>query len=257
MSRHTTIACNGVELSSAVPLALIQQITEEAAEVDMGLSPRAGTFGQFINSMQRRSLTVHVDFVIKSLYDLAARASAQEAAAAWAQAGHITTNYRPGRWLRVQPAARPTLLAVRDYAQLIRATFTAYTVPYWQDITPTTVTLTGSDATGSITPPGTLERLPVAVTVTPTGGTLTGCTLTVGDTRMIFEDLSIPSGTPLTIGYDDDYILTISAGGAGQGSHRTQDSQDHLLAAPGRANSLRLQANVACSAVFSVRGLYL
>lgn len=257
MSRHTTIACNGADLATAVPLTMIQQITEEAADADTALSPRAGFFGQFVNGVQRRALTLHVDFVLRSLYNLAARASAQEAAAAWAQDGHITVNYRPGRWLRAFCAQRPALLAVRDYAQLMRATFTAYTVPYWQDITPTTVTVTGTDASGSITPPGTLDRLPVAVTVTPTGGTLESCTLTVGDTRMIFEGLALPSGTPLRVSYDDDYILTITAVGSGAGSHRTEDSQDHLLAAPGRANALRLQSNVACSAVFSARGLYL
>ena len=257
MARHIDIYCNGNALTAAVPTALLQNVVEDTAQVDIETSPRAGVFGQFIDTAQRRSLVVHVDFAIRELYDLSKRAQAQTWAAKWAQDGYLTVSYRPYQRLRVTVSQRPTLLSVRNYAQAFRASFTAYSVPYWQDSGVTTQTLTGTDKTGTITPTGTLGKLPTAVTVTHSSGTLTTLTLTAGSTQMAFTDLSVAAGTALTIAYDDDYNLTIKAGTTGVMSARTAASSDHLLLTPGVENTIRVQADVSVSAEFSVRGLYL
>ena len=255
--RHIEVSINGDPLTTAVSNALLQQVIEENPRYEIESNPRAGAFRQFIDSAQRRSLTVHVDFAIRELYDLAVRAQAQTWAAKWAQDGYLTVSYRPYQRLRVTVSQRPALLDVRNYAQAFRARFTALSVPYWQDSGVTTETLTGTDKSGTITPTGTLPMLPTAVTVSHTSGTLTTLTLTVGTTQMAFTGLSVAANTDLVIAYDDDYNLTIKAGGVGVMSARTAASSDHLLAAPGVENAIRVQANVSVSAAFSVRGLYL
>lgn len=257
MARHIDVYCNGNALTAAVPIALVQNVVEDTPQVNIETNPRAGVFGQFIDSNQRRALSVSVEFVLRELYDLSTRSAAIASAAQWVQDGFLTVNYRPDQRLRVYAAQRPSLLSVRNYAQILRAVFTAYTVPYWQDATATTQTLTGTDTSGTIHPAGTLAALPTAVTVTHSSGTLTTLTLTVGNTQMAFTNLSVPANTAFTIAYDDDYNLTIKAGTTGVMSARTAASSDHLLAVPGVDNTIRVQANVSVSAEFSVRGLYL
>ena len=171
--------------------------------------------------------------------------------------GYLTVSYRPYQRLRVIVSQRPALLDVRNYAQAFRASFTALSVPYWQDSGVTTETLTGTDTSGTITPTGTLSKIPVAVTVSHSSGTLTTLTLTVGTTQMAFTGLSVAANTDLVIAYDDDYNLTIKAGSTGVMSARSAASSDHLLVTPGVENTIRVQANVSVSAAFSVRGLYL
>ena len=255
--RHIDVSINGNPLTTAVPKALLQQVVEENPKYDIESNPRAGAFGQFIDSAQRRSLTVHVDFAINELYDLSTRAQMQTWAAKWAQDGYLTVSYRPYQRLRVAVSQRPALLSVRNYAQAFRASFTALTVPYWQDSGVTTETLTGTDKSGAITPTGTLSKIPVAVTVSHPSGTLTTLTLTAGTTQMAFTGLSVAANTDLIIAYDDDYILSIKAGSTGVMSARSAASSDHLLVTPGVENAIRVQANVSVSAAFTARGLYL
>ncbi len=255
MARHLSAWINGVALTSAVPNAIIRQITFDHGESDLTTGDRPGHYGQRLLSLHRKSLHVGVEFVVRELFDLAARSRAAEAAAAWAQDGQLRVSNMPGRFLQMVCTSRPALLAAGDYTQVLRADFTALAVPYWQDLDTVFVNLTGKTGSGTLRPLGTVDPLHVSVTVTPASGTLTTLTLTVGSTSMSFTGLSATATAPLILAYDARDILTITSGGAGQLSHRT--GSDDLLAAPMQANAVSFTANVSCTVKFETRGLYL
>ena len=254
MARHLWAWVNGAELTSAVPGAIIRQINFDPAESDLSTADRPGRYGQRLLGVHRKSLHVGVEFVVRELFDLSARARAAEAAAAWAQNGILRVSNMPDRFLRMVCTGRPTVLAARDYTQVMRADFTALAVPYWQDLTPVSVSLSGLSGSGALRPLGTVDALHVTATVTPASGTLTTLTLTVGNTSMSFTGLSVTNAAPLIIAYDDQDLLTITSGGTGQLSHRT--GSDDLLAIPARDNAVSFTANVSCSVIFQARGLY-
>lgn len=254
-SRFLSAYVNGVALTDAVPRAIIREIHCDAAESDLTTGDRPGRAGQRLLGLHRKSLHVGVEFVIRELFDLAARSHAQEAAAAWARDGRLEISSMPGRYLQAVCTSRPALLAVRDYTALLRADFTALALPYWQDLQPASLTLTGTNVTGTLRPLGTYGPQHLSVTVTPTGGTLTTLTLTADQTQMSFTGLSVPANTPLILDYDDQDLLTITAGGVGQLSHRS--GSDDLLVMPGTNATLRFTANTACTVRFDARGLWL
>ena len=254
MSRFLSAWVNGVALTSAVPRAIIRDIHFDAAESDLSTGDRPGQYGQTVLGLHRKSLHVGVEFVIRELFDLAARSAAQEAAAAWAQDGRLQVSNKPGRYLQMRCTGAPSLLAARDYTAVLRADFTAFAVPYWQDLDTVSLSLTGTGGNGTLRPLGTYGPQRLAVTVTPSGGTLTALTLTAGSTSMSFSGLSVAAGTPLILRYDEEDRLTITAGGAGQLSHRS--GSDDLLVTPQQANALAFTANTGCTVKFEARGLY-
>jgi len=255
LARHLSAWINDIALTDAVPNAIIRQITFDAAESDLTTGDRPGQYGQRLLGLHRKSLHVGVEFVVRELFDLSARSRAVEAAAAWAQSGRLRVSNMPERFLQMVCTARPAVLAARDYAQVIRADFTALAVPYWQDIATVSATLNGTRGSGTLRPAGTVDSLRVAVTVTPAGGTLTTLTLTVGSTAMQFSGLSVTAAKPLIIAYDQRNLLTITSGGVGQLSRRS--GSDDLLAVPRQSNAVGFTANVSCAVKFEARGLFL
>lgn len=254
MSRHLSAWVNGVALTSAVPRAIIRDIYFDAAESDLTTGDRPGGYGQRVLGLHRKSLHVGVEFVIRELFDLAARSAAQEAAAAWAQDGRLQVSNKPERFLQMRCTGAPTLLAAKDYTAVLRADFTALAVPYWQDLDTVALSLTGSSGNGTLRPLGTYGPQRLTVTVTPASARLTTLTLTAGSTSMSFSGLSVAAGTPLILSYDEENLLTITAGGVGQLSHRS--GSDDLLVMPQQANTLRFTANTSCAVKFEARGLY-
>lgn len=259
MPRHIDVYCNGVSLTDAVPIALLQQVTEDAATSEMETADRPGHFGQRLLGLHRKQLHVGIEFVLRELRDLTLRSHALEAAAAWAQDGKLELSNRPGRFLQCVCTQRPALGADRNYAQVLRADFTALAVPYWQDAQPVVASLTTADDYFYMRPTGTVSPLHVEATITPIGGTLEQFglyrVLPSPGTYMILNGLSVPVGTPVRIAYDDRDVLTITAGGQGLLSHR--NGHDDVTVLPEQNNRMHFTANVECSVVITARGLYL
>lgn len=257
--RHIEVYCNGVSLRDAVPIALLQQVTEDAPVSDLETADRPGRAGQRLLGLHRKQLHVGVEFALRELRDLTLRSHALEAAAAWAQDGRLELSSRPGRYLQCVCTGRPALGAVRDYAQVLRADFTALAVPYWQDAQPVIATLTTADGHVWLRPTGTVSPVKLEATVTPVGGTLTSFGLyravpSPGD-YILLHDISVPVGTPVRLSYDERDILTITADGQGLLSHRA--GHDDVTALPEQNNWMHFTANVECSVVITARGLYL
>lgn len=257
MPRHMEAYLNGVALTDAAPLALIQQVREEPEEVALTTAENALGDGQLLLERRRTRLTVAIEFAMREAFDLSRRAREQQQAASWAQDGLLRLSNRPDQQLRVVCTRRPSLGEDRNYTQVLRAEFTAIAPPYWQDQAYTQVS--GSGASGSLTlrPAGTVALVPLEAEITPTGGTLNSLTITCAGTSMAFTGLNVASGTVLIIGLDARFRLSVTAGGAGKLSCRTAQSSDRLLAVPMQNNAVTWTANTACDCTFKARGLYL
>jgi hypothetical protein len=170
---------------------------------------------------------------------------------AW-NGGVLEVNDRDGQQLNCICEAYPSIDSVRDWTNPLSITFAAYEIPYWQDKTATTLTLTGTEASGTKSVGGNGDDCYVKCTVVPSG-TLTSLTVTAGDTSIALSGISVSSNTTLTIGYVDG-IFVISAGGSSLLGKRTAASSDDLRVACGGTRTFSVTANVSVTATFEFRG---
>lgn len=253
--RDQHVYLNGVSLETAHPSILLQHIDESAPKADVQTAARGGAPGAFVTSAQLRERAVTILFAVREAKDFTIRADAVSAAAAWAAGGGwLSLSSRPGLRLWVTPTELPSIGRLRDWTDDISLTLTAFHWPWWQEESPTAVTATGVGSTGTeITVPVTgCAPAGLEAEITP-GDALTGVTLTSGGRTMTLSNLSVASGTKLSVYYDERHLLRIEAGGTGLLGKRTGDD---LVLQPGRR-----AVTVACSTASTVklwaRGCYL
>lgn len=242
----------GQDLRSLDPRILIREISEDTPEIETDFGTWPGRAGQIMLTRERRSLRVAIRFAIRELYDLAARAQVLDTVNAWAQDGYLSVSYRPQRRLyvyRVGPAAPDT---IRDYTAEYTVAFEAVASPYWEDVSTTSWTASGASGSGTLAVRGNLPAC-VEATVTPTGGTLSTLTLTVGGTSMTFSGLGVPNGTAFRVAYDERGLLGIGTASASKLSCRSAASADDLIAGPGSAD-VSFTAGTACTVTLEARG---
>lgn len=251
MPRHIDAWMDGVALSSIGPF-MIKQVSETAPTMSVQSGERPGRYGQIITSRKRQSLKLTMEVVILELHDLARRAALVEQLAAWAAGSVLELSNHRGRRLHVVCTGVPTVGNARDYNAAIRTEWTAFAVPYWEDVTANVTSLNGKSANGTLLIDGT-EQAPVDVTVEATGGKLTSVAVTVGGNKIELKSLNVAKGSTITISRDDRDDLIIRSGTEGLLSHRTAESADDLMVRPGRT-SVEYTANTACRVMFSARG---
>ena len=150
--------------------------------------------------------------------------------------------------------------SIRDYNSILRIELQANEIPYWEEKNRNKATGTGSTGSTSMLIGGTAKEIPVEVSFTPTGGALTGLTVTAacgGVTRSIqLTGLSVAQNSAVVFGRDSHDRLTIKNGSTSLMSKRTQSSADDLILPAGVA-TVSWSANVAGNAEFSARGRWL
>lgn len=252
--RSLHVFCNGVSLESVSGKILIRDVVDGVPQADLNYGENPGRPGQRLMGRRRVTRRVNIVFVIRELRNLAARADIVDWANAWAQDGALQISNRPHQQLRVVCTARAAIQKPRDYTEEFTLAFDA-PWPYWEDVKPTALILTGASASGTIRCSGTAPSLCKAV-ITPTSATLTSMSLSVGESDIILTGLSIAAGIPLTIEYNDRDILMISSGVNHLLGKRTEESTDDLLAEPG-LNDVSFTANTACTVNLEVIGSWL
>ena len=252
--RSLHVFCNGRSLESVSGLILIRDVVDGVPKEELSYGGNPGRTGQLLLARRRVNRSVNVVFAIRELRNLAARADVVDWANAWAQDGILQISNRLHQRLRVVCAARAAIQKPRDYTEEFTLSFDA-PWPYWEETIPVRLELTGTSASGTLRCTGTAPSLARAV-ITPTGGTLTQMSLTLGESIITLIGLSVPSGMELAIGYDERDILRISAGGVQLLSKRTEESTDDLMAKPGM-NQVSFTADTACTVNLEVRGAWL
>lgn len=255
--RRVSASINNVALTDAAPLAIIRQITENPAESELVTGERPARPGQSVIGLKRTRLNIGIEFVLREIYNLEERASNIEAAAAWAKDGFLELSNKPGRRLRMVVTKRPTLGAARDYTQMFSVECAAMECPFWQDKFFSTAAATGATGTASLTPSGTVERLPLEFTVTPQSAAMTSLNVTVNGKNMAFSGLTVAAEKALKLYYDDSGLQWITNDGTSALQYRTAASADDLFVYPRKTNEITFTANTTVSAEFKARGLYL
>lgn len=245
---------NGQSLRGLDAIVLVPQITEEPPQIEATYGENAGGHGQRLLQRRRTSRRITVTVQLRELYDLARRAAVLDALNAWAGDGLLLVSYRPGKQIPVRCVSRPAMGAARDVLSEYAFGFDAAAQPFWEDVIPEALTLTGSDASGTLIVPGT-EPCRITATITPTGGDLTAFSISAGDCAFEFADLDIAQDTPVTIDYVDHDYLAVTAGGVSLLDKRTAASDDDLIVSPGR-RTVAFEANTACAVTVYARGLW-
>ena len=255
MKMRFDAALDGASFAEIDETVILLDIDEPPAEEDIDLARRAMHPGTRITSRIRRKLSVRLRFVVRE-YDIARRAWIMDRITAWAaKGGWLTINSRPGQRLRVVPERLPAMGSSLKWTAEIELTLTAYERPYWEQIQPMRVTITGE---GTITPDGTVPTSYVECEAVNNGtGSLTTITMRCADTVIRMDGLDVAPGETVAVRYTDADVLTITAAGVSALANRTADSSDDLVAASMTENTIKVEADQPVSATFAARGRWL
>jgi len=202
--------------------------------------------------VERTSVTISFEIHTQRITERQAICNAVQQ---WARNGGILeTNDRAGQRLRCVCDVLPVIGSVLRWTEVLAMTFTAYEVPFWEQIVPETLTQTGSSGSGTLFVPGSVDDALVEVEVTA-GGTLTTLSLTANGRTMTLSGISVESGNTVKITYDEHQIQSIRTGNTSLLNKRT--GVDDLLVDCGQTNTLGFSADVSCTVEFKVRGLWL
>lgn len=259
MARHIEAWMDGVRLSSLGRI-LIHDVDEPAADQEITYGNRSVRGGKDVLVSRRGVLRVTIEAVVFELFDLSRRREAQQAIAEWANGSILELSNHPGQQLHVRKRGDPALGSVRDFNSKINIELEAAEIPYWEETITNKATGSGSSGSASLFLSGNADEIPVNAVFTPTGGTLTGLTVTVscgGVTRSIqLSGISVGTSSAVVFGRDGHDRLTIKAGSTSLMRYRTQASADELILPHGKA-TVSWSANVAGSIEFSAKGRWL
>lgn len=250
---------NGDGLQDIDPAVIIRDVSYQSPQIATQTVAHARYNGSRVTRQRMDSSTVQITFEIHE-YSPTIRQSIAERVTAWAMSGGVlTTDDRPERRLHVVCTEPPSIQSALKWTDVLSVGFTAFDNPFWEDVTPTTLLLSGSSGSGQMFGPGTAADPFVEADVKPASSTLTSVTMTAGSTSIALSSISIPSGKTLAIYYDDRQTLHIERKDTGASliSKRSAASSDDLMIPRGKFSTLSYTANVSVSVTFRARGLHL
>lgn len=249
------VAINGTWLSEVDDSIIVTDVKEEKPRTSTNTAEKAVGAGSRFIRHERESMSVSVSFVIWE-QDVHRRKEIMQRVQEWTGASgvnHLEINDRAGQRLCVRCTELPSMPSALNWQEQMQAVFTAYEMPFWQDITPSRETIT---ANGSLFVPGMGEAM-CDVEVTNKGsGAITTLTLVCGDTKLVFSGISLAAGKTLELSHDDLGLLSAKIGNTSVLNKRTAESDDDLIAMCGQYNTITVSGGTV-SAVFKARGVYL
>lgn len=244
---------NGASLRAANGRIRVTNIQQEITQKS-SYGENTGLDGRRRHRTRRELIRVTVEFGLLEIYDATAREAAVEAANAWADDGILRISSKPGRQLRVQCRARAAIREPRNPKERFSIVFETAESPFWEDVSPAQLTLSGTEASQAFRIPGT-TAMEGEVRITPGSGTLNSLQLSLGDSAFSFTGLNVAAGHTLIIDHDENGYLRIRADNVSRLSCRSAASDDELMAGPGQALA-SFTADTPCSVVFLARGRY-
>lgn len=253
--RHLEAWMDGVALSS-VGAIILSEFYDDAPTLEITAAPIPGRYGQRMTARNRTELTVSLAVYVRNLHDLPTRTRTVEALAKWASGSILEVNSRPGRRLHVTGTSIPAVGATRNYAQEIRMEFTAYEIPYWEDVMEAQGSATGTTDDITLFVDGTAPDTPLLVTVTPSAAALTSCTLAIaGGDAIALTGINIAAGSSLVIGVDEADRMKAMSGTTSLLRYRT--GADALRVKCGQTSTLSFETNTSCAVTVAARGRWL
>lgn len=249
---------DGKGLQDIDPSIVVLDVAYQVPAISTQTVEHARYHGSRVTRQKMGNNTVTVSFEIHE-YSVAFRQSIMERVTAWAMSGGaLTTDDKPGKRLHVVCTTPPAIMSTKGWTNRLTMSFAAFDNPFWEDVSPTTLILSGTSGSGDIYAPGSASDPFVEVDVKPTG-TLTRIELYAGETTFVLSGIYIPAGKVLAIYYDDKQTLHIERQDTGVSllSKRTAESDDDLMIERGKFSEVSYVANVNCAITFKARGLYL
>lgn len=220
---------------------------------------RLGAPGSVVTRDHINCRQVRVQFVLLTS-DPVERTAALSAISAWAMQGKcLKIGDRPGQQLQVICTEDPLTMSKRKWTEACEVTFTAFSVPFWEDVTPMEASVSGiTEGTASIFVPGNVEQVPLSCKVTPTAGTLTALTIAANGAEMAFSGLAVPAGKTLDIDYVEGFLTARWTADDGTVTpclkHRSGVEVIPLYTR--QQNTVSIQADTAADVTICARGWY-
>ena len=253
MINRYSVLLNGISLETLHDSIIILDVNYDDPARAYETILTAKRDGAIPSADYKEKAVVSIAFEIHE-YDIAKRQSICQTVCAWAKKGGVLeTNDRKGQFISCICETLPYIGSVKNWTDELIITFAAYAIPYWQEKTPSTVTLTGTSGSGNLYVPGSAPKTCVEATITANAA-LSSVSLTVENTTITLSNLSVDSGKSIVISYDDKMIQSIKADGVSILGKRT--GADDLIAECGKINSVSFSSSASCSVTFSARGLW-
>lgn len=243
-----------VPITNASAKIILQHIEEKPLELSQVVANRPYG-GQYLVSNQPTKREIVLHFAIKEGLDFESRLSVYQAVCSWCKSGWLRLSDHPGQRIYVHPIIYPDLGKLRDWADDLSVTFAAYWFPYWQAISPTELTSSGTSGSLSIPKLGGTYNGILDLSITPASDSLTSLTIrTYCNTTTKLSDMyfsltlsPVSAGQTLTFAHDERGLLTVVQGGTGLLGRRSIASSDDLLLLPGVSNRIYYSANTVVS----------
>lgn len=248
------VSLNDVPLGNISPYILILDVRYTPPAISNETYTVAKRHGARIHRRYVDKSTVTIDFVIRA-YDIRHRQEICNRIVKWAKNGGVLwVNDRPGQRLRCVCDSFPVIMSALKWTDKLSIAFSAYALPFWEEVLPASLKLTGTSAKGSLYVPGDVDGAMIEATV-KADASLSNITLAANNRLLTLSRLSVAAGQTITVTYDDEMIQSIKVGSTSLLDKRT--GADDLLANCGENNALSVSANAPVTVTFKVRGLWL
>lgn len=256
MRTRYRISVGGKYLDAIDSRIVTTDIQHSAPEFARTVDVPGGSDGGVITRTYREKASVSVTFMLR-IYSITERDEVMQEIKTWAKAGGtLLTNDRSGKRLyNVVCDQFPEVTSVRNWLDPITIVFSAYRVPYWQDSTVTTVTLSGTNASGKMTVPGNASQAYVSATITAKAA-VTWFEIKTGSTTIKIT-ANIAKDDVVEISYGTSHEITIKNGKTSLLSGRSPESADNLLLPCGKESSISIKADKKVSCQFKARGVWI
>ena len=252
------IALNGQQLDDLHERIVIREISFGEVQETVSTTSRMGGSGQRITGTHYETMEVSVSFaILVPSKDLITRRRIYDDVCRWAmQKGWLTVNFMPDRRLYIDKTQIRGAGDLRSWDGEYSITFKAYSVPFWQDVVPVSVSKTSvSSSTFNMMIPGQYRTVADAEFTNTSGSEIFTFSITVDGNTIALTELTLANNKKLSIYHEDNGILRITADGTSVYDKRTAASADDMYADPGTA-AVSMTAGGAGTLKVSVRGRF-
>lgn len=252
-SRYQAVL-NDVSLSDINPKILITDISHREPKFRRFTSQLANRDGIYAGEETLSGASVGITFMIRE-YSTAKRQEIYQQVVAWCMNGGVLqVNDRPGQRLVCLCDELPVIGSAKKWTNELSVVFSGYEHPFWEELYPASVLMSGESGEGTLFVPGSLKTAYVEVKATPTTS-VDDITFIVNDT--VISLVNCDSEDEITITYDSKGIQHIKAGDTSILNLRTGNSSDDLIANCGKLNNVSFVSSDPVSVTFSARGVWL
>ena len=180
------VTLNGISLASIHPSILITDVSYSPPSYALETFASAKRQGARIRRTYKETAECSVTFAIRA-YDIKERQKICQDICRWAKdGGDLRVNDREGQKLQCICGKLPAVGSVRGWTDEMTISFSAYALPYWHEVIPTTLSLTGSSGSGTLFVPGSAPETLVEAVITANAA-LSSVALTVGSRTLTFR----------------------------------------------------------------------